>query len=237
MAEPPDTRLRPGTGRAAAWLAAAVLVAGVLLLIGSYLLHKERPIAGTPAPRALFHATIFSLPPRQSACMSPLTFSPKGRTLALQFGETSAAGGSPPIDVRLTAPGYRASAHVAGGSEEQAQVPVHSPRRFVIGSACLTNRGTAPALLAGSTELRSRSRVAMTIGGRPVAGDIALTFLANKSQSRLSRIGEVFEHASILTDRLIPVWLVWIIAVLTVLSVPLATVALFYRALREDGVA
>ena len=237
----PDRASSPvasGSARAAAALAAAVIVAGALLLLGFYLLHKEKPIAGTPAPRALFHATTFTLHPHQSACMSSITLPPNGRTLQLLLGESSSGSGSPPIDVALSAPGYRSTAEVQGGqSEGQAQVAVHPPRHFVIGTVCLTNRGTSPALLVGSTELRSRTRSKLTIGGRPVAGDVALTFVDNKSRTRLSRVGEAFEHASNLTDRLIPAWLVWTIAVLVALSVPIGAIVFFQRALREDEVA
>lgn len=227
-----------GSARAAAALAAAVIVAGALLLLGSYLLHHEKPIAGTPAPRALFSATTFTLHPQQTACMTSVTLPPSGRTLQLLLGESSSGKGGPPIDVLLSAPGYHSTARLpAGESEGQAQVAVRPPRHFVIGSACLTNRGTSSAVLVGSIEQRSRTRSKLTIDGRPVAGDIALTFVDSKSKTRLSRLGEAFEHASNLTDQLIPVWLVWIIAVLALLSVPAATVLLIQRALREDEAA
>jgi hypothetical protein len=236
MPERGTPRVAAGSARAAAALAAALIVAGALLLLGTYLLHKEKPIAGTPAPRALFHATSFTLHPRQTACMSSVTLPPNGRTLQLLLGESSS--GSPPIDVLLSAPGYHSLARLPGGeSEGLAQLAVRPPRHFVIGSACLTNRGTSPALLVGSTEQRSRTRSKLTIDGRPVGGDIALTFVSNKSKTRLSRLGEAFEHASNLTDRLIPVWLVWVIAVVAALSVPIATVAFLQRALREDEAA
>jgi hypothetical protein len=227
-----------GSARAATAVAAAVISLGALLLLGFYLLHKEKPIAGTPAPQALFHATTFTLHPGQRACMSSVTLPPNGRTLQLLLGEPSSGNGSPPIEVLLSAPGYRSVAQLPRGeSEGPAQLPVRPPRHFAIGTACLTNRGTTPAVLVGSTEQRSRTRSRLTIGGRPVAGDIALTFADSKSKTRLSRLGEAFEHASNLTDRLIPVWLVWVIAVFVALTVPIATVAFLQRALREDEAA
>lgn len=216
---------------------AGVVGLGLLLLFGFYLLHSERPIAGTPAPRALFKATLFTIPVRGSACMSSTTLPPNGRILQLQLGETGAHG-SPPLDALLTAPGYRELAHLAGEQEEgPVQLPVHPPRRYVMGSVCLVNRGNTPAVLAGSTEPRSISRSKLTINGKPKEGDIALTFLDSRGQSRLSRLGQVFGHASNLTDHLIPVWLVWTIAIAALLAVPTAVAALFRRALKEDGVA
>jgi hypothetical protein len=227
----------PGSARAAALVCAAVILAGMLALLASYMLHREKPIAGTPAPTALFHATLFPLKPGSSACMSPLTLPPDGRVLQLVLGEGPAGAESPPIDVLLTAPGYRALAHLAGGQAEgNAQLTIRPPRHFVIGSACLINRGSTPAPLAGSTEARSVSRVRLTIGGRPAAGDIALTFLGRR-QTRLSRLGDVFEHASNLTDRLVPSSLIWLIVAVAILIVPVAAVRAIHAALREDDPA
>jgi hypothetical protein len=229
---PNDSR---NSGRAAAVLA-AVIVLGVLVLITSYLLHTERPIAGTPSPRALFKATLFIIPVGERACMSSTTLPPDGGLLQLELGEaTGSAHGSPPIDALLMAPGYRELAHLPGEQAEgEVQLPIHTPRHYVIGSVCLINRGSAPAGLAGSTEPRSISRSKLTINGKPTAGDIALTFLSNRRQSRLSRLGQVFGHASNLTDHLIPVWLIWMLAVTALLAVPTAAVTLFRRALHED---
>jgi hypothetical protein len=107
----------------------------------------------------------------------------------------------------------------------------------VIGSACLINHGTTPAVFFGSTEPRTRSRSTLTIDGKPTTGEIGLSLLDNRSRSRLSRLGEVFEHASDLTDHLIPVWLIWLLSVSSLLVVPVAVVAFFYRAVREDELA
>jgi hypothetical protein len=233
---PPNNARSPV--RAAA-VCAAVVVLGLLVLFASYLLHSERPIAGTPAPRALFKATLFTIPAHGRACMSSTTLPPNGRLLQLELGEVSGGPhGSPPLDVLLTAPGYRELAHLPGEqSEGSAQLAIRPPRRYVIGSVCLLNMGNTPAGLVGSTEARSTSRSKLTINGKPTEGDIALTFLNSHRQSRLSRLGEVFGHASNLTDHLVPVWLVWILALATLVLVPIGTVLAVRRALAEDEAA
>jgi hypothetical protein len=225
--------------RTAAVVASAVILCGAVVLFASYLLHRERPLVGTPAPRALFKATVFTLPPHQPACMSAITLPPNGGTLQFELREVpGGAHGSPPIDALLRAPGYRALAHLPGEQPEGVvELPIRPPPHYGIGSVCLINSGTSAAALAGSTEARSVSRSTLTINSKPVAGDIALTFLSNHRKSRLSRVGEVFDHASNLTDHLIPVWLIWILAISVLLTVPIGTVSLFHRALREDEVA
>jgi hypothetical protein len=234
MAERQPHNTPKRVARVTAALCAAVIAALTLLWLGAYLLHSEKPIVGTPGPRALFHATFFTLRPGQSACMSQVTLPPKGRAVQLELGEVG-TNGSPPLEVLLTAPAYRESARLpAGQSEGPAQLAMRPPRHYVVGSACVINRGSIPAQLAGSTEQRSRSRVKLTIGGRPVAGNFSLTFSQTHNKTRLGRLSEVLEHASNLTDRLIPLWLVWIVFVLVLLTLPVAIVASLYRALRAD---
>ena len=75
----------------------------------------------------------------------------------------------------------------------------------------------------------------MVIGGRSIPGDVALTFLAAKRSSPLDELGRVFGHASNLTDRLVPVWLIWVIALLCAIGVPLGVLAALYLSLRPGG--
>ena len=52
--------------------------------------------------------------------------------------------------------------------------------------------------------------------------------------SRLENLHEILEHISNLTDQLVPVWLIWVVAALTVTALPGAVIFAFYRAIRED---
>jgi hypothetical protein len=224
---------------AASIVAAAVILGCALLLLVSYLLHSERPLVGTPGPSAQSKASEFTILPHQQACMSSVTLVPNGRTAQFEVGEASGSRHrNPPIDVVLSAPGYGTTAHLPGGeSEGVVALPVEPPPRTVIGTACFVNRGTTPAVFFGSAEPRTRSRSMLTTNGKPSAGDIRLSLLDDRSRSRLSRLGEVFGHASDLTDHLIPVWLIWLLTVSALLLVPVVTVAFFYRAVREDELA
>jgi hypothetical protein len=238
----PDARAhRPArsTATLAAIVAAAVALLGALLLFGSYLLHREKPVLGTPGPRAAFTASEFTLPAHQRACMSGVTISPHMHVAQFELREPPGSShGSPPIDVLLSGPGYEALAHAPSEqSEGPVEVQIEPPPRSLIGSVCLINRGPSAAILVGSREPRSRTRSQLTIAGKPTSGDIALTFLSGRPRTRLSRLAEVFDHASDLTDQLIPAWLIWIVAISVALGVPLATVAVVRRALAEDEVA
>lgn len=89
-------------------------------------------------------------------------------------------------------------------------------------------------LLSGTVEPRTVARSATSIDGKTVVGDIALTFLADRQRSLLDRLGEIFGHISVMTDHLLPVGLIWLLAVLVALGVPCAAVAALYLSLRED---
>jgi hypothetical protein len=235
MPEPRTPRAWRSTAAIAAAVAAAASLCGALLLFGSYLLHKEQPVVGTPGPRAAFTSSEFSIAARQRACMSAITIPSQARVAQLELRQAASARGGPVLDLLLSGPDYEARETLPSEQAEgPVQVPIRAPRRTLIGSVCLINRGHATAVLVGSAESRSRSRSTLTIAGRRTAGNIALTFLGARRRSRLARLGEAFEHASHLTDDLLPAWLIWVLAVATLLAVPIATVAVVRRALLED---
>jgi hypothetical protein len=219
-------------------LTAGIILLGALVVLVPYWLGKPKAIASAPTPRALFEHAEFALPAHQRACMSSITITPTSQIA--QFGVHEAVGstsGSPPIDVLLDAPGYHTVAHLPAAQEGQTELRITPPPHAVIGTVCFLNTGTSTARFDGSREPRGTARAVLTLGGKAATGDIALTFLSTHQNTRLARLGEVFDHASNLTDRLIPPWLIWILAVLGVLVIPIAIVLAFNRALQEDDLA
>jgi hypothetical protein len=217
---------------------AAIVVVGTLLWIGPYLTRTAQPVSGVPAPSALDALTEFSVAPRRQACLSTVTIDPNSRQAQFELRPAKPTSrGGPPVELVLSASDYRSTALVPGGYPGgSAAVAIAPPRHSVIGTACFVNRGSSPVLLVGTSEPRTISRSAMVVDGKPVVGDVALTFLDSGSRSLLDRLGEIFGHASNLTDRLIPVWLIWALAILVGIGVPVLMLAAFYRAVREDEV-
>lgn len=236
MPNPAPRSRRVGLPALAALLAAGLILAGVLLWFRPYLTRKQQSVAEVPAPTALFAVSEFAVPPRQQACMSSVTVDPNSDLAQFQLRPAKPTpGGGPPIELILSAPGYRATADVPGGYPGGGvTLALAPPTRALIGTACFLNRGKTPVLLDGTTEPRTVARPGTTIDGKSVVGDIALTFLDSRQLSLLDRLGEVFGHASNLTDRLVPVWLIWILAVLVAFGAPIGIVSAFYVALRED---
>jgi hypothetical protein len=216
----------------------ALLIAiGAAVWFVPFLERRTQPLASVPGPAALFSATSFELRAHERACMGSVTLEPHGTLVAFQLRPAAPTPrGGPPMELVLDAPGYRYALKVPGGYPGGGVLlPISPPPRSEIGQACFVNRGASALLLGGTSEDRTISRSPTTIGGRPVRGDVALAFYDSRSRSLIDRLGEAFTHASRLTDGLIPVWLVWALALLVPLAVPTAVVASFYLALREDA--
>jgi hypothetical protein len=217
-------------------LVAVLILAGALIWFRPFLTSKHQQIAEVPAPAALAVVSEFPVPPHGEACMSSVTVVPAGRIAEFKLRPAKPTPrGGPPVELVLSAPGYRATLSVPGGYPGGGvTLPIAPPKRAEIGKACFLNRGTTTVLLDGSTESRTVSRSPVEIDSRPVVGDIELTFLKSRPSSLLKSLGVLFGHASNLTEGLIPVWLIWTLTVLVAFGVPTAIVTAFWHALRED---
>lgn len=234
---PENTSSRaPRLSLIAAVAMAVLIVAGALIWFRPYLTVKRPAVSEVPAPAALFALTEFPLAPHGQACMGSVGINSTSRIAEFHLRPAKATpAGGPPVELVLSAPGYRATLHVPGGYPGgSVALPIAAPKRATVGTACFVNRGRTTVLLDGTTEPRTVSRSAVSVNGRSTPGDIALAFTDNQPHPLLDRLGEVFGHASNLTDRLIPVWLIWAIAVIVAFGVPAGMVLAFYRGLRED---
>jgi hypothetical protein len=226
-------------------LALAALLLGLVLLVAAvaawfvpYLAKKEQHFSSVAAGPGLFSYTQFTVPGGRDACMDSVTLA--RRTNQVQFSvrpEPSARGG-PPLEVVLSAAAYEARTHLAGGYPGGvATLPIAAPPADEIGRACFLDRGRAPMLLLGTTEGRAISRSPLLIDGRQVPGDLTVAFVEGHTRSLLGDLSEAFGHAANLTDRLVPVWLLWILAVLAAFGIPAAALGALYSALRSEATA
>jgi hypothetical protein len=226
---------RPVLGAA---LLCVLVLAGAGAWFVPYLTSGRQFVAEVAGPPALFEVTEFAVPAHEEACMDSIALDPQSDLATFFFRPAKQTPqGGPPLQLVLSATGYRGVVDVPGGYHGgSATLPITPPpTRTLLGTACFVNRGATTVLLDGTTEPRSVSRSYTEISGKPVVGDIALSFLSDRSQSLLDHAGEVFKHASNLTDRLVPVWLLWVLAVLVAIGVPVGMIAAFYVSLREDG--
>jgi hypothetical protein len=231
----PWWRVRMGTALACALLATGLIVVGALVWFRPYLTGKRPAVAEVPTPPALFSLGTFTVPAKGSACMNAITITPQSEVA--EFGLRplpTARKGGPPVDLVLSAPGYHYVLAVPGGYPGGSiALPITPPKRAEIGTACFVNKGSMAVVLPGSTEARTIARSGTSVNGSSVVGDIALSFSQRQKRALADRLGEVFAHASNLTDHLVPTWLIWVLAVLVAFGVPAAVVFALYVALRE----
>lgn len=219
-----------------AGLAGILILAGALVWFRPFLTGERPAVAEVPTPPALFAVTPFVVPAHGSACMGTVTITPQSQVaeFGLRPGKPTPAGG-PPVELVLSAPGYRSVLAVPGGYPGgSVALPITPPKRAEIGTACFIDEGRSAVILPGTTEARTVSRSGTRINGASVPGDVALSFVQRRQRALVDRLGEVFSHASNLTDHLLPVWLIWIIVLLVAFGVPTAIVLAFYVALRES---
>jgi hypothetical protein len=240
-----------GIASRATLVAALIVLAGMLAVFVPYLLRTRSISGGVPASPALFVATEYALAPGHSVCMGSVAVEP-GSDLARfaarpasapagggatmpGVGKRSSTGARPAVELVISAPGYRTSGLApAGSGYKPLSVPIVPPKHALLANACFTDRGTTGVALEGSSEARTVSRSPTTLAGVSVLGDVALEFQRRPRRSLLSALGILFEHASQLTEGLLPVWLLWAFAVLIAVGMPVATLAALRRALRED---
>lgn len=217
-------------------LAGAMIVLGALLLFRPYLTRSQVFPSAVPAPYPIGAPSPFSVAPGAQACMYSVAVEPDSRVASFQVapGKPGVTTG-PSVELILEAHDYRTTSLLPGGYRTGfVSLPVTPPRKSRLVTACFVDRGREALVLMGSTEARTISRSGTTIAGAPVVGDVALTFLQAHPSSLLDSLGLIFTHASNLTDRLIPVWLIWILAPLIAVGVPVGILAAFHFALVED---
>lgn len=233
-------------------VAALIVLAGTLAVFVPYLLRKRAISGGVPAAPALFVATEYALAPGRSACMGsvaveagsdlarfaarPASAPVAGGATMPGVGKRSSAGARPAVELVISAADYRTSALApAGSGYKLLSVPIVQPKHALLANACFTDRGATGVALEGSSEARTVSRSPTTLAGVSVVGGVALAFQRRPRHSLLSALGILFEHASRLTEGLLPVWLLWAFAVLVGLGLPLCSLAALHSALRADA--
>ncbi|HLH13331.1 MAG TPA: hypothetical protein VKV16_00965 [Solirubrobacteraceae bacterium] len=214
------------------------MLIGALAWFRPYLTSKQTFVAGVAAPPPLEVPGQVALAPGERGCMSSISVEPDSRRAQFEVLGPASKHGGPPVELVLSASGYRSVGELAGGYPPgPVTVSVTPPPRALIAQVCFVDRGRQALSLAASGEARTLTRSATTVGGVPVVADISLTFYEGRPSSLLERLGTVFGRASNLTDHLIPVWLIWIVAVLTAFGVPFGIAAALYLAMRADEAA
>jgi hypothetical protein len=166
-------------------------------------------------------------------CLQGIEFGPGAKYVYVTVQAERPAG---PIALRLSAPGYRATARQAG--ELKGTVPLHVPvtpaaREVGGGTLCLRNEGRHRTAFYGVPPGRGSAPVTTTVDGRVIKQQLSVTLLTSPSKSLGSRLGTMFDHMA--AFRPVTGWEIWILALLLAVGVPVAiAVALLRSAAADD---
>jgi hypothetical protein len=200
----------------------------------------QRPdIVATPSLDGKDVRSEVPLKPGKVACIKPLPFSPDVRQVRLLLHATGNVG--PALRMVATAPGWRATGMFSGYAASDAN-PVTAPLstappRTADGQICVRNTGRRAVGLVGTNEPESQTIPVTYIDGKSTGDtDPAVTFFSGRSHSIAQQAGTIADRAAGFTGAL-PSWLVWLLAILFFVGVPLGGVLALAMAVGPDRVS
>ena len=208
---------------------------GALDSLRPFATFERDQIVSTPGLGPLAERYTFTLQPGDEACIKPVTFTPETEVARLRI--LSEKDDAPaPIDVTASAPGYRSTARLSGyptGFDQTPPARLTPPDREVEGQLCARNagaRGGDPVQIVGTGEIRLQVAAETLVNGKPVDGkEMELTLLRAERRSLLAGMGTIIGHVRAVAAGYAPEWLLWILAVLAAVGIPVAVVAGLYR--------
>lgn len=204
--------------------ATVVLVVLLATLVIPHLDQGRRIATEVPQPAPLLSVSLVELLPNQQACADEIGLLPGQQVAEMRIG--TFGKGASPLLVTLVAPGYRESISVSPTYVDNGllDVPLSGPAKALEGSVCVTNHGHTPVALYASAEDRTKSRSSTTVSGRLWPSNFDLAFYTAHRQSLLDDAGTIMRRLRLFHAH-VGLGLLWLLAVLFAIGVPLASVA------------
>lgn len=223
--------------RAALALAVGLMLVGAAIWFVPYLTDEREVPVSTPGTAPLFlNPALIEIREDERACATDVLLDPDADLARFRVGTYREPGA--PLEVTLSGPGYRERAAVPGGYPDNAviDVPVEGPPRELIGRACIENVGEDLMGLYATQEVRTQSRIEVTVDGESSELDLALAFYEEEPQSIAARLPAIMSAATVF--RPIGPWLAWPLLVLLLAGIPALALWALWRAFsrtRPDG--
>jgi hypothetical protein len=210
----------------------AGLGAGLGLLIAffawflPYLTRDRENVAGVPVPPPFLAQTPVRMDPGSETCLSDVAFGTDAELVELSA--LTVPRPRPPLGIVVEAPGYRETATAPGGYEPLTTVyaRIDPPKRSVVGTLCIRNRGKRRIDLLGTADPRTGvGRPVTRIDGEEIPADVTVRLISTHPGSVLERLGQLVDRVAAFKPGLFgaPVFL-WIVLLLTAIVVPTAAV-------------
>ena len=147
---------------------------------------------------------------------------------------------APVVDVTISQPGYVARARFrdyAVGVTTPVEADLASAAPGAGRQAVLAQPRPRAVWLVGTSEAESVSLPVTSVDGKLAADiDPAITFLTGERTSLVQRLGTIMDRASDFTG-VLPIWLLWPLALLFVLGLPIGAAAALLLADRADPIS
>jgi hypothetical protein len=223
--------------RAAVIGAVVVLVLGALLVVRPFVAAPRDQPAEIVSPAALARTDTVELAVGHPVCFASAVIEQHSQVARFKIG--SATNTTPPIDMTIKGAGYDFTAKVPAGTvqEQLVSVPVTPPPTDVIVEVCFSNRGTQPVSLFASSD-RTRSRSLATVDGEVVGGrpgkSVWFGFYEATPRTIVERLPTTLERMTVFRPHYVTRGVLWVLAVLLLVGVPVGIVWGYQRALRDD---
>lgn len=185
-------------------------------------LTRERDFPSTiPQPPPLTVQSLVEMKAGDDVCMRDVAMEPHAGQARFVTGSYGRTG--PALEFRISGPGYRVRRHIAAGyPDNQAHaIAIDGPPRNMLVTVCFHDDGPRKVALYGAND-RARSRVQVTNDGNREGVAPQLAFYEAEPVSIGDRLGSIVDRVAAFRGFLEHAWLVWLLALASLIGVPLA---------------
>jgi len=215
--------------------AVVVFVLGALFVVRPFVSEQHDMPSSIPSPASLAGTASVPLAPGHPVCFKNAVA--ERHSEFVRFRVSAPNGPAPQMTVTLKGPGYAATATIPAGllDTQTAQAPIPAPPTDVPVRVCIRNDGKTPTALFASND-RTRSRSLAMIDGKTVYASVWFAFYEPRWRAISERVPLTIDRMTVFRPGYATPLVLWIIAVLFLIGVPIAVVWALVRALRDDGV-
>jgi hypothetical protein len=216
----------------------AVFAFGAIAYWGPWWSDERPVITANPTLYSLGERSLVTVPAGGRACIDPVPFGPAAERVQVIVNVAQRPRDTPPLRVEARAPGYSATgrlpAYPAKVDDARLEAAIPPAPRDVEGTLCLVPEGDRPVRLVGTKEGNGQTRAVTTVDGRDLGEeDITVTLLEARPRPVSDHFGSMLRRMSGLTDGLAPVWLLWPLALLVALGLPVLAAVAYVRSLPQ----